>query len=383
LAGLAVKRYPLRVVSENPNPPVADQSVPISEQAGQARPNEGRARLHKLLAKQLRNFTILFARTLAEEDADTVHDLRVCTRRLQQILTALVPEKNLSKARSVRRTLRRVRRALGSWRNCDVALQWVVRHERRASKPARKSGWRLVRESIAAERQEAIEGARRKLYKADGVTLAHRVQQLLALGQDRLGGADPHAVVRTAVADAAAQWRQALERAQADRSVQNIHALRIRTKRLRYWVELARDLGCSQVSALIGWFKLMQDRLGRWHDRQELGRFITRALANSDVLIAQPAVAVELLREVEKDLKISSREVEELFRLATQSEGARQLQRWLQSYCAASARETAAPAGDGATPIEPPPSASTQSTAGPQTSQQPQSSDEADEEVRN
>ncbi|HEY2107958.1 MAG TPA: CHAD domain-containing protein, partial [Candidatus Binataceae bacterium] len=150
---------------------------------------------------------------LAEEAADPVHDLRVCTRRLQQILFALAPEKNLNKARSIRRTLRRVRRALGAWRNCDVALQWVTRKERRIARPVLRSGWKLVRESISAEREAAVRGARRKLYKSGGITLNHRIQQLLALPADRLGGVDSQAVVRRAVADAAVQWRSALERA--------------------------------------------------------------------------------------------------------------------------------------------------------------------------
>jgi len=345
LAGSALKRYPVTVVSENVNLPVTEQAVPLHAETRGTVPDD-RSRLQKLHTRQSRNFTELFARTLAEEDADTVHDLRVCTRRLQQILAALAPEKSLSKARSVRRTLRRVRRALGPWRNCDVALQWVTRKERRSSSAVRKRGWKLVLESIAAERKHAITRARRRLYKSDGVTVNHRIQQLLALPAERLGSVDPGAVVRQAVADAAEQWHQALDRARAERSVQNIHALRIQTKRLRYRVELARDLGATQALALIQWFKLLQDRLGRWHDRQELSRFITRALAASDVLIEEPRVAVELLKEVERDIKISSREVDELFQLATDSDGARLLKEWVGSYCAwAAADSTATPDG--------------------------------------
>ncbi len=335
-------------MSENVNPPVIEESAPPPTEDSRGRVIDDRMRLQKLLAKQLRNFIALFAMALAEEDADTVHDLRVCTRRLQQILFALVPEKNLNKARSVRRTLRRVRRALGPWRNCDVARQWVTRKERRISKPVLKSGWKLVRESISAQREKAIQSARRKLYKSGGITLNHRIQQLLAFSAQRLGSVDPRAVVRRAVAAAAVQWRQALERASADRSVQNIHALRIQTKRLRYRVELARDLGAKEAPALIQWFKLLQDRLGHWHDRQGLNLFITRALAGSDVLMAQPRVAVELLREVEKNHKTSSRELEELFRIASQSEGSRQLEKWLQSYCTTAVNDSAVSAADSA-----------------------------------
>ena len=120
-----------------------------------------RARLEKLLAKQLRNFAVLFSRVLADEEADAVHDLRVCTRRVQQILSGLGPLNSLNKGRVVRRTLRRIRRALGSWRNCDVALQWVARSERRTTNPRRRRGWELVRQSITAERKRAINQARR------------------------------------------------------------------------------------------------------------------------------------------------------------------------------------------------------------------------------
>lgn len=353
LAGLLVKRYLVTVVSEDVNLPVIERPSPLPEDR-RGRVLDDRARLQKLLAKHLRNFTALYARVLAEEDADAVHDLRVCTRRLQQILAALVPEKSLGKARAVRRTLRRTRRALGPWRNCDVALQWVTRKERRSSNTVRKRGWKLVRESIAAGREHAVTRARRRLYKSEGITLNHRIQQVLALPAARLGSIDPGAVVRTAVAEAAGQWHQALDRAKAERSVQNIHALRIQTKRLRYRVELARDLGATQAQSLIQWFKLLQDRLGHWHDRQELSRFITRALAGSDVLIEEPRVAVELLKEVERDIKISSREVDELFRQATDSDGASLLERWVHSYCAPTAADLVAPAPDGPAGLAPP-----------------------------
>ncbi|HKD66895.1 MAG TPA: CHAD domain-containing protein [Candidatus Binataceae bacterium] len=366
---MPVKRYPVIVVDENLNSPVTEKDPAAPAMEGNARVDD-RARLQRLLSKQLRNCTVLFARTLAEEDADVVHDLRVCTRRLQQILFTLAPQKDLNKARSVRRTLRRVRRALGEWRNCDVALQWVRRAERRSSKPERKNGWKLVRERISTEREQAIQSARRKLYKAGGITLNHRIQQLLALPPDRLGTMDPPGVVRGAIASAAAQWHAALGRAKEDRSVRNIHALRIQTKRLRYRVELARDLGSAEAPTLIKWFKLLQDRLGHWHDRQELNHFIARALADCDVLVAEPRVAVELLREIEKDNRISSREVEELLRLATESEGARFLDSWVESYCSISVDAA------GADPLAP-----DQPIADP-ASEQPQST-QSDGEVRN
>jgi CHAD domain-containing protein len=292
--------------------------------------------LRNLLAKQLRSFTALFARALAEEDADTVHDLRVCTRRLQQVLAALAPENDSNKMRSVRRTLRRIRRALGDWRNCDVILQMVARNRRRTSNALRVLGWELVEQSTRAQRQHAVQRARRRLYKSGGITLNHRIQQLLDSAGEHQDTTAPDRVVRDAVANAAAKWQQALEHARPDRSVENLHALRIQGKRLRYRLELARDLGAPEAAGLIQWFKLLQDRLGTWHDREVLRGFVARAIAGSDMMVEQPRVAIELLRHIENDLKNSSREVEQFFHLAGESESSRHLEGWLRSYCASS-----------------------------------------------
>jgi CHAD domain-containing protein len=307
-----------------PAPPLAGESADLIER---------RSRLETQMGKQMRNFIAVFAKVISGENADAVHDLRVCTRRLQQLLSALVPDQTLHKARTIRRTLRDVRRALGPWRNCDVALQWVSRAERRAVNPNRRRGWALVREFIAAERKRVINKARRRLLKSDGLSLHQRSQQLIALAQQRLGSVNPDWAVRASIAEASTQWRNVLARAIEDRSTENVHGFRIQLKRMRYRVELARDLGAADTKPLIGWFKSLQDRLGRWHDRTELNRFITRALANPGVLLNEPRAAVELLKEVEKDISVSSREVDALFRLATESEGCYQFEEWVKSYC--------------------------------------------------
>jgi len=318
-------------VTEPLNPIAVGEPTPLAgrESADLA---QRRSKLEKLLGKQMRSFTALFAQVFSDEDADAVHDLRVCTRRLQQQLSTLVPDQTIHKARTIRRTLREVRRAVGKWRNCDVALQWVSRAERRTANPHRRRGWALVRESIAAQRKHAINKARRRLLKSDGLTVSQRTQQLIALPPQRLGSANQDGVVRASIADASIQWHQVLARAIEDRSAQNIHAFRIQLKRMRYRVELARDLGAADAKPLIEWFKALQDRLGRWHDRQELNHFITGALANSEVLLKQPRVAVDLLKEVERDITISSRLIDVVFQLATASEGSDQFERWIKSY---------------------------------------------------
>jgi len=329
-------RYALTAVNDSADCPRVEQNAPSALENRENLVPDSRVRLRHLLTKQLRNFTELFARVLAEEDADAVHDLRVCTRRLQQILAAVLPQNESNRMRSVRRTLRRVRRALGRWRNCDVALQSVSRHRQRTSNSVRKRGWELVEKGIRAQRERAVHSARRKLYKSGGITLNHRIRQLLeAPAQPHRDGGSDH-LIRAAVAQAAAQWHQALERANSERCVENIHALRIQGKRLRYRLELARELGVAGAAGLIQWFKLLQDRLGGWHDREELRQFIAQAIADSEVMLEEPRVAIELLRYVEGDLKSGAREMDQLLHVAEGSDMSHHFRQWVESFCASS-----------------------------------------------
>ena len=153
------------------------------------------------------------------------------------------------------------------------------------------------------------------------------------MAPERLGSVNQDWVVRASIARASTNgttcWRARLKTARCE----NVHAFRIQLKRMRYRVELARDLGVADAKPLIGWFKTLQDRLGHWHDRQELNHFIARALTNYDVLLKEPRVAMELLKEVEKNIAISSREVSALFQDATASEGCHQFEGWIESYC--------------------------------------------------
>src|SRR4051812_9023040 len=53
-------------------------------------------------------------------DADSIHDLRVATRRLQQTVDFLWAEERPKRVRKLRRTVQRTRRAVSKVRNHDV-----------------------------------------------------------------------------------------------------------------------------------------------------------------------------------------------------------------------------------------------------------------------
>ena len=89
-------------------------------------------RLLKLARKRLQRFATLMPKLLVNDDPETIHHLRVGSRRLQQVLRAIHPAANPPKLKNVLRLLRQVRHVLGSCRNLVVNLYLIKEKRRRA-----------------------------------------------------------------------------------------------------------------------------------------------------------------------------------------------------------------------------------------------------------
>jgi len=284
------------------------QPPPASPARGRAAARSSRATVQSephplgpLVQKYGERFSSLIAPVLAADDVEVVHDLRVVTRRLEQALLALCPEGPPKPVKRIQRTLRRIRRALGPWRNCDVALAMTSKRRRQTRSPRRRAAWDLVHHFLEQRRLEECIRARRKLLRKDLQGVAHRLQTTLgellpAAPAERL-----HAFVRSGANEAWTRWCEVCARAEADRNVTSIHALRIATKRLRYHVELARELGEIAADSLLDWCRALQGRLGDWHDHQMLQQSMAEAFARPEVLLSDVDVVqaglVELARE--------------------------------------------------------------------------------------
>jgi CHAD domain-containing protein len=280
--------------------PPARRRAPSSRSAREAAKPDVHP-LGPLVQKYGDRFSSLIAPVLAADDVEAVHDLRVVTRRLEQALIALCLEELPKPAKRLQRTLRRIRRALGAWRNCDVALGMAAERRRRTRSPRRRSAWNLVRQHLEQRRLEECIRARHRLLGKDLWGFAQRLQEVFrellpAIPADRV-----RAFVRKGAEHAWTRWRDACAQAEAKRNVESVHALRIATKRLRYQVELARELGEVEAEPLLEWCRTLQERLGDWHDHQILQQSIAEALARPEAVLSDlEAVQVglaELARE--------------------------------------------------------------------------------------
>jgi len=61
--------------------------------------------------------------------------------------------------------LRRVRRSVGPWRDCDVQIDMLERKARRISNPEERQAWDKVRAFALRKRKRQMDRARRKLAK--------------------------------------------------------------------------------------------------------------------------------------------------------------------------------------------------------------------------
>ena len=195
-----------------------------------------------------------------------VHQARVATRRLREALPLVASG---PRGRKLERRVRRLTRALGPVRELDVALEMLET----------LTGGR--RRAAGRRRQAAAGGSRRTSAHAHRDVHAgrpRRHRQAAASRRDR-GHArapgprrDPKrvAAAQARAARRAVRLREAIENAAGLYLPDRLHEVRIAVKKLRYAMEVSRELSGSRATARIRTLKEAQDLLGRMHDHEVL-----------------------------------------------------------------------------------------------------------------
>ena len=240
-----------------------------------------RAALLLLLKQRLTNLVEAMPAAQAG-DMRSVHQARVASRRLREALPVLRASVNSHALSRVRDQVREMTRALGPVRELDVALAHLDEIATRNVVSSRALG--RVRQTIARER------------------LAHRREMLAAitpgkieklrrrLGEVSSGPAAPQSAAAleeaaAQVAKRAGRLNAAVVRAGGLYLADRLHAVRVAAKKLRYALEIERELKRSRSTARITQLKRLQDLLGRMHDFEILidrTRHVQADLAVSD-----------------------------------------------------------------------------------------------------
>ena len=214
-------------------------------------------------------------------DVTSVHQARVATRRLREALPLITRGSSLRKHR---RRVRRLTRALGPVRELDVALLTLDEFDdRQGTAPSRsgrqgevpRAGILSLQQAIRQERTRMQVDMRRTI---DRTRLAKLSEKLIAGARKRdKEGPGPRTVdpkqlaaARDRAARRAERLRIKIENAAAIYLADRLHEVRIAAKKLRYALEIVRDLSRSRATARILTLKRAQDLLGRIHDLEVL-----------------------------------------------------------------------------------------------------------------
>lgn len=224
-------------------------------------------RLARALDEQVRRFARALAGARRGEVAG-VHQARVASRRLREILPVAAWAGSGDLAGRARDEVRRVTQVLGPVRELDVTRGYL-------EDAAARHAWQLpvvehLREGLARDRRERQAVAMAALRQESTKQMLRDVRQ----------------VVRgLAAAGNTAAWGQRLDRRQTERAKTlgeslddlgtlyvptRLHAVRIATKKLRYSLEADRAIRGAAVTSDIRTLESAQEILGHLHDLQIL-----------------------------------------------------------------------------------------------------------------
>ena len=213
--------------------------------------------------------SLLTAMPAAQEgDEVSVHQARVASRRLREALPVLGATADDEALDRAERRVRRITRALGPVRELDVTLSLLAELE--ATGVAPKRAIARVRKAVAEERMKRrramlaeikpsrLEKLRKRLVKV-AAPETRKEQTRTAIHEAEIKAAERARKLREAIADAGSIYL-------ADR----LHRVRIEAKKLRYALEIHRELSQSRSTARLNRLKHQQDLLGRVHDFEVL-----------------------------------------------------------------------------------------------------------------
>ncbi|MEI6669972.1 MAG: CHAD domain-containing protein [Acidobacteriota bacterium] len=212
-----------------------------------------------------------------EGEVEAVHQARVASRRLREMLPLLMPAAGEHVARSLRRDVRAVTEHLGPLRELDVALDTLVEIE--AGAPDHAAGLAIVRSRLRAEREHLHARVARALADQDPLRLIKRLRAAAA-DLNRPGQANRCAIqAGDRLAIRVARFDEASRAVGAVFAPGPLHDVRIALKKFRYALEIASELGRFRLTGSIRRLKALQDVLGTLHDYQVLAGRIRDAEA--------------------------------------------------------------------------------------------------------
>ena len=246
-------------------------------------------------------------RPTTEGAVEPLHQCRVATRRLRELLPLCDVELGVRIAARARKRVRQLGGALGAVRELDVALGLVDEVERAGR--AQPAAADRLRQRVREERERQRERMRARLKPAWLRKVARDVAEVLkAIGMR--DATDAWALVLAErLSERADRLRDAVAGAGPMYVSERVHEVRIAAKKLRYALELAAETGEADTADAVARLKKIQDSLGRLHDIEILQEF----LRSIDLLAHRDEPWAEALAALDRDLTEECRRLHGVF----------------------------------------------------------------------
>ena len=226
-----------------------------------------------LLLRRARELQRQLPAAIAGDDSG-VHQARVASRRLREAVPVLAAD---SKSRKkAEKKIQRVTQALGTVREMDVTVQILDEFARGAAIP--RDALEDVRAHVIAERDRRRVVMLTRLRRVNISKLSRRLEEVSVT----LPGApaeDWRRTLVTRIGHRAKRLRSAIHAAGQVYAPEQLHNVRIATKKLRYAMELIADARIAPVRPLVNTLKRAQETLGRLHDLQVIEQHVAAVQA--------------------------------------------------------------------------------------------------------
>lgn len=219
---------------------------------------------------------------LESADSKSVHQARVASRRLRELLPVLQLESHT--AVKLGRRLRGITQTLGPVREADVLLTLIAELEDR-HEGTDSAALAQVAAHVRSRRHRAAERATNKATIGEYRRLSKKLERAARFVEEGQTGTHPGRgwqwALEARVARRAAALAASMKSAGAVYLPERLHAVRIALKKLRYAVELNEQAAARKRSPERRRLKRVQDMLGRLHDLQVLLDHVRQAHATA------------------------------------------------------------------------------------------------------
>ena len=201
-------------------------------------------------------------------DRMSVHQARVASRRLREALPLLGVRADADALDRADKRVRRITRALGPVRELDVTLLLLAELRRKKAAPLRAIT--RVRDAVTEERQQRRLEMLAEIKPSRLDKLRKRLVRVAAPASRPVAKGSALAEASAQASTRAVELREAIERAGGIYLADRLHRVRVAAKKLRYALEIQRELTRSRSTAQLTRLKVQQDLLGRMHDLEIL-----------------------------------------------------------------------------------------------------------------